>query len=64
MLFFSFVLECFANVLDILPLDVFDDHYLHFVEEVDGQVRQGVTQDRLLNEQYIAASFLDLLDNV
>jgi hypothetical protein len=33
---------------------------LHFVEEVNGEVGKGVSQDRLLDQQDVAAGLLDL----
>ena len=56
--------EGLAEELHLLPVDILHHHYLHFVEEVNCEIGQGVAKDRLLNEKNVATSLLDLLHDV
>ncbi len=48
-----------GDELHFCAFDVFNDHNSLFGEVVQGQVIDGVAQDRLLDEQHIAAGFDD-----
>lgn len=50
--------------LDLVSLDVFDDEDLEFGEEVEGEFVYCVAEDGLLDEEDVAAGFLDLLAHV
>lgn len=56
--------KCLADVRNVLALDIFDNHDLDLVQEVDCEVTESVTQNRLLDEEHIAARLFDLLHNV
>lgn len=56
--------EGFANELDVFTLDVSHYHDFDFVKEVDGEVGDGVAEDRFLDEQDVAAGFFYLFDYV
>mmetsp|Transcript_644 Transcript_644/g.1633 ORF Transcript_644/g.1633 Transcript_644/m.1633 type:complete len:457 (+) Transcript_644:97-1467(+) len=47
--------------VDVVALDVGDDHDAHLREEVEAQVVVRVAEDRLLDQDHRAASLLDLL---
>jgi len=51
----------FGQERDLVTLDVLDDEDLELGEEVQRDVVDGVAQDRLLDEQDVAAPLLDLL---
>mmetsp|Transcript_39722 Transcript_39722/g.122315 ORF Transcript_39722/g.122315 Transcript_39722/m.122315 type:complete len:411 (-) Transcript_39722:501-1733(-) len=53
-----------ADELDVVAFDVLDDEDLHLCEEVQRQVVDRVSQDRLLDEQHVAAALLHLLAHV
>ena len=55
---------CLGDELDVLPLDVLDDEDLHLREEVERELVDGVAQDRLLDQQHVAARLGDLLAHV
>ena len=53
-----------ANELYLLPFYILHHHDLHLGEEVEGEVRHGVSEDRLLDEQHVTSGLLDLLHDV
>ena len=53
-----------ADELDFVAFDVFDSKDLEFGEEVEREIVYSVTKDGLLNEEDIAACFLDLFAHV
>lgn len=36
--------KCFANKLDVFSLNVFDDHSLDFIQEVNSKVRESISE--------------------
>lgn len=56
--------QALADKLNVLPLDVLDDHNLNFVQEVEREVGNGVPQNRLLHQQNVAAGLFNLLHDV
>merc|ERR1719341_2378236 len=53
-----------AQEVNVLSLNVLHDHNLHLVKEMDSQVGKSIPENRLLDEQNIAASLLHLLHYV
>ena len=53
-----------ADELNVLSLNVFDDHDLHLREEVERHLVDGVAEDGLLDEHDVAAGLLDRLAQV
>lgn len=53
-----------CNEVDLVPLNVLDDHDLELGEEVQGQVGDGVSEDGLLDKEDVAAGLLDSLAQV
>lgn len=53
-----------CDKLDLIALNVSDDQDLHLGKEVKGEIIDSITQDRLLDEQNVATSLLDLLAHV
>ena len=51
-------------MINILSLYILDNHDLHFVKEVNGEIRESVTEDGLLDKEDVAARLLDLLHYV
>eukprot|EP00051_Salpingoeca_urceolata_P003627 m.59233 g.59233 ORF g.59233 m.59233 type:complete len:321 (-) comp12960_c0_seq1:985-1947(-) len=56
--------EALAGKLNVVAFNVLDDHDFHFCEKVKGKVVDGITQNRLLDEQDIATGLFDLLAQV
>ena len=49
-----------GDELDLVPLDVFDDHDLELGKEMQGELVHGISKDGFLNQEDIAAGLLDL----
>ena len=60
----SSALDGSADEVDLASINVLDDHNLHFGEEVEGKLRNCLTEDALLEQQNICARFLNLLAQV
>lgn len=56
--------QSLADEGNIFSLDIFDDHAFDFVQEVDSEIADSVSEDGLLYEKNVAATLLDLFDNV
>eukprot|EP01137_Pigoraptor_chileana_P023696 Opistho-2@90426 len=50
-----------ADELNLVTLNLGDDHNLHLCQEVEGKVVDGVAENRLLHKEHVAAGLLDLL---
>ena len=50
-----------SDELDVVALDVADDHDLQLAQEVETQLVHRVAQNGLLHQQHVAAGLLDLL---
>ena len=50
-----------GDEVDVVSLDVLEDHDLHLGKEVERLFAHSVTEDALLNQQHVAARLLDLL---
>ena len=51
-----------ADEVDVVALDVFDDHDLLLGEEVESEVVDGVSEDALLDENDVGTAVDDLFD--
>ena len=57
-------LEGLGDEVDLVSVDIFDDHDVLLCEEVERKVVEGVSQDALLHEDHVAAGHADFLHQV
>ena len=52
-----------ADEINLVTINILDDHDLLLGEEVEGQVADGLSEDALLEEEHVGAGGDDLFDN-
>mmetsp|Transcript_45513 Transcript_45513/g.89640 ORF Transcript_45513/g.89640 Transcript_45513/m.89640 type:complete len:301 (+) Transcript_45513:147-1049(+) len=52
-----------GDELDVVSLDVLDDHDLCLRKKVEGKIGEGVSENGLLHQEHVAACLLDLFDH-
>lgn len=60
----GFVVGGFVDEFDFVMFNVFDDEDVEVLKEVEGEVVDGVVEDRFLNEENVVFGFFDFFDYV